>query len=334
MTDRSWVADPAIGWRILLTARLDAPPEPTAVGTALRALAEEQGWTAGPPVTERDLGTLRAALVRPHPEPVRVGLAGPDLVVAAHHAAVDGLGLLRVLAALTGEPVASDARGAGDRAAGAPLGATVRRRIVEAALRPPASVAPPLRARGRAGDVLVDAEVAGSLRTADLVWAAARAVVDRRAEQGRTTRHVAIAVGVGGPADGAAIADRSGLLRLRDVERLDRDAVREAIRTAPLETPPGTAGGSPVIDRLTAVGLRLLAPRLGSSILVSHLGEVSAAHVDRLVFHPVTAGGSGISLGAVGHRGRTTVSLRARAARWDEDGLERLLEAVLDRLRR
>jgi hypothetical protein len=69
-------------------------------------------------------------------------------------------------------------------------------------------------------------------------------------------------------------------------------------------------------------------------MLVSHLGEVTADQVDRLAFHPVTAGGSGISLGAVGHRGRTTVTLRARAARWSEDDLQELLEAVLERVRR
>ena len=50
------------------------------------------------------------------------------------------------------------------------------------------------------------------------------------------------------------------------------------------------------------------------------------------MFHPVTAGGTGISLGAVGHRGRTVLTLRARAADWDADGLERLLEAVGGRL--
>ena len=78
--------------------------------------------------------------------------------------------------------------------------------------------------------------------------------------------------------------------------------------------------------------MRVLARRLGSTLLVSHLGEVTAPHVERLAFHPVTAGGTGISLGAVGHRGRTVLTLRARAADWDADGLERVLEAVGGRL--
>jgi hypothetical protein len=78
--------------------------------------------------------------------------------------------------------------------------------------------------------------------------------------------------------------------------------------------------------------MRLLARRLGSTLLVSHLGEVTAPRVERLAFHPVTAGGTGIALGAVGHRGRTVLTLRARAADWDADGLERVLEAVGGRL--
>ena len=46
----------------------------------------------------------------------------------------------------------------------------------------------------------------------------------------------------------------------------------------------------------------------------------------------VTAGGSGISLGAVGHDGRTVLTLRARAAAWDAAGLTALLAGVADAL--
>ncbi|MCG8151542.1 hypothetical protein GUY44_13705 [Pimelobacter simplex] len=193
------------------------------------------------------------------------------------------------------------------------------------------------------GDVLVSATLPGSHRTAELVHAAARAVVRHQEERGRPARHVAIAIGAtrdprpDAPPDHdeGRIEDRSVLLRLRDVERLDLDAIRAAIRTAPLQTPPAPAERrpwSPALDRATTAGLRLLGPRLGSTLLVSHLGEVTAPAVERLAFHPVTAGGTGLSLGAAGLGGRTVLTLRGRAATWNDDGLEQLLEAVISLL--
>ncbi|MEQ6901736.1 hypothetical protein [Nocardioides sp. YIM 152588] len=189
---------------------------------------------------------------------------------------------------------------------------------------------------------MVDLTVPGGHRTSDLVHAAASAL---GAAGGR---RVAIAVGASrrtppddpaadpaaGPGTGPRIADRSALLRLRDVERMDRDQVREAIRSAPVEASPHGEEGvrSRLAAGLLGAGIRLLAPRLGSSLLVSHLGRVDGTGVDRLLFHPVTAGGSGLSLGAVVLGDTTTVTLRGRARTWNDDGLEQLLEAIVDRL--
>lgn len=326
-----WVADPRIGWRILLTATLPHPPDAADVAARLERLYRDQSWGTAPAVRPGpSLTALRAGLVGHEPDPVLVGLAATGLVVSAHHRAVDGLGLLRVLEALGRSPVTATLGPPAHRAPAPARTRAVARRLIEVAVRPPARVDPPTRGAGRAarddGDIMVTGSVAGGRRTTDLVVAAADAVRAHLADTGRTARNVAIAVGVGVPSgSGEPIADRSGLLRLRDVERLDRAQVRAALRSAPLEPPP-TRGMGP--------GLRLLAPRLGSTMLVSHLGEVVAPDADRLAFHPVTAGGTGISLGAVTHAGRTVVGLRARARTWDEDGLERLLGAVLDGLRR
>ena len=57
-----------------------------------------------------------------------------------------------------------------------------------------------------------------------------------------------------------------------------------------------------------------------------------APGVRTLSFHPVTAGGTGLSLGAVGHDGATTLTLRGRASSWNDNGLEQLLEAVVSLL--
>lgn len=304
-----WVADPTIGWRILLTATLsDLPPTDASVRTATSA------------------AELRKALVMPDPEPIVIGVAGHDLVVSAHHSAVDGLGLLRILEQRGHGPVTSSARGVGDRPAGHGYAGTVARRLAEAAFRPPARIRGDRRREPAAGDAMVEIEVPGSFRTAEIVHAAAGALSDLGSGP-----HVAVAVGVTRDPDAdGAIENRSALLRLRDVERLDLPGIERALREAPVERPPVTRSG--VVDRLATAAMRLLARRLGSTLLVSHLGEVTAPRVDRLSFHPVTAGGTGLSLGAVGHGGRTVLTLRARAGDWDADGLEPLLEAVGGRL--
>ncbi|MET0526137.1 MAG: hypothetical protein ABWZ91_15130 [Nocardioides sp.] len=281
MTHDRWVADPTIGWRILLTATLPEPP--SANGDVRSAASTDE---------------LRRALVEPDPEPVLIGVAGHDLVVSAHHGSVDGLGLLRILEQRGHGPVTSSARGVADRRAGHGYVGTVARRLAEAAFRPPARV--PQRRAGligpTTGDVMVEVELPGSFRTAEIVHAAAGALTDSGAGP-----HVAVAVGATrDPGADGAIENRSVLLRLRDVERHDLSGVERALREAPVERPPVTGSGA--VDRAAAAAIQLLARRLGSTLLVSHLGEVTAPLVERLVFHPVTAGGTGISLGAVGGR--------------------------------
>lgn len=340
--DRSWVADPAIAWRILLSAELSAPLTLDEAQHRLAVLHADQGWPGiGSARIGEDVAALRRELGDERDGVVSLGLGagGRHVVVSAHHSRVDGLGLLAVLAAVTGEPVTSSARGVGDRPDGAgPLG-TVVRRLAEVALTPPARIASDPRVRAMTPDpldVYVERDVAGDVRTAALVVAGARGVASHnRARGAARARHIAVAVGVTRDASAQPIADHSALIRLRDVERLDLDSVGEALRHAPTQRAVQGSGGGAGLMRL---GLRTLAPRLGSTLLVSHLGSVSAPGAEALTFHPVTAGGTGVSLGAVtlgtaSHTGPTTrLSLRARGADWTHDGLERLLEAIVGEL--
>lgn len=330
-----WVADPGIGWRILLTARLAGPPDHADVADRLAAITAVQEWPAPPPLRARDdLTALQRELVLADPAPLLVGVSGARLVLSAHHSAVDGLGLLVLLDRLGAGTVRSSARGVGARTTTGGTARTTARRLREALLHPPARVSPPPGVLAGTGDVLVERTLPGTHRTAVLVDAAARAIVTHEHVRGRTAAHVAIAVGAvrDQPTDASApVADRSVLLRLTDVEDLGADGIAAALATAPVQTPPA-GGGNPLLARATAVGLRALAPRLGSTLLVSHLGEVTAPGVRGLSFHPVTAGGTGLSLGAVGHEGTTTLSLRGRASAWNDNGLEQLLEAVVSLL--
>ncbi len=321
------MADRGIGWRILLSARLEAPPDAGLVLDRLTDLYTRQRWAGAAEVRVDDNVDALRSLLSDATTPVVVGIAGSALVVSAHHASVDGLGLLNVLSAVTGRPVATRVRGVVDRPLRSGLAGAAARRLTEAAFRPPAGIVAP-SAAGGGGDVFAQTTLAGSWRTADLVAASVRGVVRHNHASGRRTRHVAVAVGAGRPAaDDDLIANRSALVRLTDLEDRSADEIAELLRTTPLEPAP-TARGRAGAWALSG-GIRVLSRRLGSTLLVSHLGEVTAGGAAELAFHPVTAGGSGVSLGALTLRGRTTITLRARAARWDRVGLERLLAEIV-----
>ncbi len=325
-----WVADTGIGWRILLTATLRSPPDAGVVLDRLTDLFTRQRWPGAAEVrADDDLEALRSRLTDAS-TPVVLGVAGSALVVSAHHGYVDGLGLLDVLAEVTGRPAATRVRGVADRPTRDGLVRASGRRLAEAAFRRPAGIAS-VKATGGGGDVFAETTVPGPWRTADIVNAAVRGVVRHNQELGLGTRHVAVAVGAGRPrADDEPIANRSALIRLTDLEDRSAEEIAELLRTAPLE--PSPVARSKTGNRALSGGVRVLSRRLGSTLLVSHLGDVLADAATGLAFHPVTAGGSGVSLGAVTLGGGTTVTLRARAARWDRAGLERLLDQIVGEL--
>ena len=324
-----WVADPSIAWRILLTARTHEPLDPVALAARQSTLHASQGWAAATDVAVDEPDVLRRRLAEVRDEPLVVGLADQHLVVSAFHAYVDGLGLLDVLAALVDSPASSATRGIGDRPPAQSVLRAGLSRLAEVAVAPPARVATvPVTATG--GDAYAATSVDGPVRTAALVHAAAAGIVAHNRAAGRSARHVAVAVGAGRPAaPGEPLANRSELIRLRDVDRMAAADVEAALRSAPLSGAGGTgaAGG-----RVTQVALRILGPRLGSTMLVSHLGEVTTAAASDLAFYPVTAGGTGLSLGAVTHDGRTTLTLRGRGSDWAADGLEGLLAGIAAQL--
>jgi hypothetical protein len=326
--ERVWVADPGVTWNILLSAQLAEPLTSYRLDERLRALYTGQGWGSAPGVdVGPDLLELQQRLTGAADEsvPVVVGGCSDTLLIAAHHSRVDGLGLLGVLAALLDVPVRSSARGVADRTSPGRL-RSMGARLAEVALSPPARVRPSTPSRTPGADSIATLTLPGTFRTADLVHAGVAGIAAYQREHGGAQRHLTVAVGAsqrGG--DDLVVADRSALIRLRDLEGASRDEISERLRHAPLV--PGTAAGAQA-GRAIGLALRLLAPRLGSTLLVSHLGEVTATGVEGLAFAPVTGGGSGMSLGAVGHAGRTTLTLRARGRTHDADGLGELLEAI------
>lgn len=329
---RHGLGDPRIPWVVLLDVELDEPPDPGSVAERLAAVAASAGWAApsATAVTTGERRELYGRLTGADAEAVRVGVHDRGVVLAARHDVLDGLAMLGVAGRLVDASLHSSARGVEPgRAHG---GATaVLRRAWEVTARPPARVAPSAAGSSSERDAFAAATVEGSPRVADLVHAGSRAVVAWNRRHGRSSRRVSVAVGVstiGGSS--YALGDHSAFLRLGDVEDLDLDAIRTRLAVAPIQ-PGGRVGPGRLVAAVTGPVLRLAAPRLGSTLLVSHLGSVEApGGVRTATFHPVTGGGSGLSLGAATVHGRTTITLRGRGSQHDDEGLQGLLALVVE----
>jgi hypothetical protein len=331
---RHGLGDPRIPWVVLLDLDLDEQPGPDTVADRLAAVAVSARWPAPSPEAvltgaRRDLlGRLAAGA----PEVLRVGLHDRGLVLAVRHDALDGLGMLTVAGRLLEADLRSSARGVDPARGGAGGAGALLERLWEVGARPPARVAGSSGTPG-AGDAFARVTVDAAPRTADLVHAGAGAVVAWNRRLGVPARRVTVAVGVS-TVGGASydLADHSGFLRLRGVETMTVDDVRRELAHAPLQ-PGGQAPSHPLVARASGLALRVAARRLGSTLLVSHLGSVGApASVGGAAFHPVTGGGSGLSLGAATLHGRTTITLRARGSQHDDEGLQSLLALVVEKL--
>jgi hypothetical protein len=332
--EEQWLGEAGLPWNILLAVDLPDLPEAPDLQRRLATLTGPRGWRDGE-VLEDDRASLltRLASIGDDAGPLTLGRYAGGLVVRAHHAHVDGLGLLAVLREVAGVPASSDAAGVSGRPP-VPTARALARRLVEVASRPPAPVAAAGPPDGGAGDVLVETTVPGLRRTSEVAAAALAAVAARNLALGAPDRHLALAVGVS-TTGGASprVADDSGFLRFTDVEGWSREQLGRAMRTAPLQV-----GGTPRDATARRAGgairlaSRLLADRLGSTLLVSHLGTLQVPGALGAAFHPVSGGGSGVSLGAVGLDDATTLTLRARGRQHGRVELAALLADVAARL--
>ena len=330
-TSGAWVADPTLAWVIALHVRLSGPVGADRVAAGLAATGLTHTVHA-----DADARPLVERVTDPGSAVLRAAVAGRELALGAEHAHCDGLGLLALLGAAAGVPATSSARGVGDRPERASPLASAARRLGEALFAPPAPVA---SSAGRgatddaAGDAFVRFAVPRRLAVSELARAAVLAVVAHNRDLAAPDARIAVAIGASRVAGQApTVGDHSAWLRLRTVERLSADALREAIRTAvPEPPPPGARQGSPALARVTTAAMGALSSRLGSTLLVSHLGEVDAPGVEEMAFYPVT-GGSGVSVGAVGLAGTTVVTLRGRRRRHPAATLEDLGRRVRDEL--
>ena len=342
----AWYGDPTISWSVLLQARLRRQVDRDAVAARLAELVGRYPHLgAAPAVLASTALGWPAVCATFADEPylddaplVRAATCTDDalLLVAAHHGATDGLGLLAVLGAALGAELASQARGIADRPPSSPFLASAARRLAEAVVAPPARIAPSIAAGPASvavhGDVLASVELpatpcgsaalTAAITTAAQRWNGRRSTPYRRAVAG---------LGVSRRDGNRAtpVAD-SAYLRLRLPRSPDTRTVRGLIAAqAPEPDFPRSRSAVP------AVLTRLLASRLGSTFLASNLGVVDAdAGVHALAFYPTASGRSGVSVGAATVGASTTITLRARRSAFDPDAASELLSAVVAHLSR
>lgn len=265
------------------------------------------------------------------------------VLIAAHHGAADGIGLLALLGAVLDEPVCSSARGVVDRPRGRSFLRSATRRLGEALFTPPSRVAADRRGAPNASfgassatkdalgtaDQLPATELGAGpqrLDTATLVVCGARAVAGYNAARGVPARRVVAAVGAskaGGsrPKPG----HDSTFLRLRVDPHAEVDEVREQLRGQPPE-PDFPTSTSPLASKAA----RLLAPRLGSTFLASNLGLITAQSVAAVRFYPAASGPNGLSFGMASTPSSGSVTVRARGGFFSAAAAQELLDRFVD----
>ncbi len=262
---------------------------------------------------------------------VRIAVApGPpaEVVVAGHHAVLDGLGLVAVAGAVLGVELGTKARGVAATARAGAVGrlAYPLRRVGEAVFRPPARIA---QRSGPAseGDHLVATAVDAAVTTPGLVAAAARAVQVWNARSGAASSRVAVAVGASArPGDAARIGRDAAWFRIVVPPDATEARVRELLEARGPEPP--AAPSALRAARATGLAARL-ERRTGSTLLVSNLGLLRPGDaVAEAAFYPSAHGRSGLAVGGVRTGRRTTLTVRARRAGFSEEEARRFLDLV------
>jgi len=318
---------PDASWSVAILAHVDGTLDPTAVHLhVVQALEARPDLGPCPTVRAIEPGTLALALRDAAErrygagEPLlRIGVepgdGGSDVVVAAHHSVLDGLGLLSLLGvALTGsaQSVRSSVRGVdAERAVRGTFFGAGLRRFAQGLVAPSERLASS-DAGGETGEGLAWRLLPSpGPGTPALVRAAAVAATEwNRARTGRAGGRVSISVGASRrPGASAGLEDASTYLRLA-LPSWDRATVERALREAPRE-PAAPAEGSRILRPIARSFGRMMGARMGPTVLVSSLGHVVGPPTLRgLAFFPTAPGRSGVAIGMASGPDGPTMSLR------------------------
>lgn len=330
--------DPDVSWSVLLELEFEVPRDRGQVEEAAARLVEEYPHLGAPPqvvtfapaTAEQVRATFADATYGDHDPLVRAALSGDcrTLLVAAHHGAVDGLGLLGVAAALAGARLTSSARGIERSTEPTGFVAASLRRLAEAAFFPPVRFASNEQPGAAVGDWLLARPVrnvrSGSAALLMGVVAAVRAWNARTPARGR---RLVIAMGLSRrPGAPTPVPDRdTAFMRLVATRiRSVADAAALVAATAPEPVFPVSDGGG-----LGPRFARRLSGRLGSTALVSNLGLVVGDGLRQVRFWPVPTGPSGVAIGLASVGTETVLTLRVRRGWFGPDQAEALADLVV-----
>lgn len=316
--------DPDVSWSIVLACTFAVPREAGAVAAAVAALTSANPHLGRPAELRRYSSEQEDEVLAGFADTVygdrdpllRVALSedGRTLLVAAHHGAVDGLGLLGACSVLADAGLTSSA--AGIERGAEPQGfvrASIGR-LGEALVRPPVRLAARRESPEATGDWLACREVqTGKAGSGALLMSAVASVRRWNTEARRRRRsgaRVVIAMGLSRrPGTPTPSPDRdTAYVRLVADQVTSTAAATELVRrTVPEPAFPVTDGGG-LAPRL----VRLLSGRLGSTLLVSNLGLVRGEDLVSVRFWPVPAGPAGTAIGLASTAHGTNVTVRLR----------------------
>lgn len=219
------------------------------------------------------------------------------LLLAGHHFAFDGLGLVSVLRALLSGTSAPAPDYVSANADSHSLIPTVRR-----LWQPADPVAPSLILPRSDSFASTPVMLSGRGVTASLARACAAAISAHNAAAAKPLRRIGISVAVGGVGGAGATYRRVDVSAVDDVEPVVRAAMSDpAVPPESKRLPPGAA-----------LVLKLVLPRFSDTFLVSNLGRLDLPLVRALEFYPVARGRSAVAVGAAGlDDGPTSLTLRA-----------------------
>jgi hypothetical protein len=337
----TWTGQPEAAWSVVLEARVSDPLEAGPVDERLAACASAVP-ELGPPARARAISAAELPAVRSAFADTPYADRGPALrvamtterpavvLLAGHHGALDGLGLVALLGSILAAPITSSVRGLGPAPAAPWRPRAMLARLAEVVLAPPARVVPARHDRRSTGDQLLAAATSALTGgTAALVSAGLRAVRRWNHARGTDTRRPVVAVGAS-RRNGTSprLGHEAAWLRLALAG--DDDA---AVRLALERALPAPAGGGLPLPRVVRPLARLAAEQLGSTLLVSNLGSLQGpTELQSVAFFPKAYGRSGVAVGAATVGDASTITMRARARDFRQQDLERLLAEVIGEL--
>lgn len=322
--------DPDSTWGIAVELGWSRPVEADAVAAAWPRLsarfphlgAPDRPRVCPPEDFDRERELLTAARYLPGEPPVRVLLSadGHRMQVAAHHGAVDGLGLLAVAAGLTGRAISSAAQGIGERPARHGFVLSSARRLVEAVLSPPGR----FPGAGSTGDIREDLRVAELPPGRQGSAALSAAVLAAQATLGASGATVLLLGASRRPGSRLAPDRDTAYLRLRAPRGATAAQLAELLRVTPPEPafPETAAGGiGPWVTRL-------LRSRLGSTALISNLGVITGEGLRDVAMFPAPSGPRAVALGLASTERATRLTLRTQRCDFTEAESAAIFDAI------